>query len=219
MAKKIYPSNDAEFAVWLTNFINKADVYKDQLNLSDFQISALQAKLTSFNTNLALKQQKKEESVAQTALVKDERTDLNEEVGLFNNAFKSIKGLASNIIEELGLSVNEGNFGNVPPTAPSDLVVTGTSDGTNSLKWKRGGNRQGTTFIIEAKIGNSENWVMIDAVTGASYKHKDQTPGVKIQYRIKAKRGEFESGYTNTAVVYGYKGKKGKSLKRKKLLE
>ncbi len=203
MASKIYPSNDAEFAVWLANFINKAEAYKSQLNLSGAQITALQTKLTQFNTDIALKQQKKEESVAQTALVANERKDLNKDIGLLNNGFKAIDGLASNILEEIGLNVNETNFGNVMPSAPSDLVATGTSDGTNSLKWSKNGNRQGTLFIIEAKIGDSTNWVMIDAVTSSAYKHKNQTPGVKIQYRIKAKRGEFESGYTNTAVVYG----------------
>jgi hypothetical protein len=83
------------------------------------------------------------------------------------------------------------------------LVATGTSDGTNSLKWNRSGNRQGTTFIIEAKIGDSNVWTMIDAVTNSTYKHKNQTPGVKVQYRVRAKRGDFESGYTNVAVVYG----------------
>ncbi len=203
MASKIYPSNDAEFAVWLANFINKAEAYKSQLNLSGAQITALQTKLAQFNTDIALKQQKKEESVAQTALVANERKGLNKDIGLLNNAFKAIDGLASNILEEIGLNVNETNFGNVMPSAPSDLVATGTSDGTNSLKWSKNGNRQGTLFIIEAKIGDSTNWVMIDAVTSSAYKHKNQTPGVKIQYRIKAKRGEFESGYTNTAVVYG----------------
>lgn len=157
MAKKIYPANDAEFAIWLANLINKSTTYKTELNLTDAKIVALQAKLTSFNTNVARKPQKKEESVAQTTLVKDERTDLNKDVSLLNNAVKAIDGLPANIIEELGFSVNESNFGNVAPSAPTDLVATGTSDGTNLLKWNRNGNRQGTTFIIEAKIGNSEN--------------------------------------------------------------
>ena len=203
MANKIYPSNDAEFAVWLANFINKATEHKTALNLTNPQITALEAKLVAFNANLALKQQKKEESVGQTALVRDERKDLNKDVGLLNNGFKAIDGLASNILEELGLSVNESNFGASTPSAPADLVATGTSDGVNSLKWNRSGNRQGTLFIIEAKLGDSNVWVMIDAVTGSNYKHKNQTPGVKAQYRVKAKRGDLESGYTNTAVVYG----------------
>ena len=141
MANKIYPSNDAEFAVWLANFINKAETYKSQLNLGGAQITSLQAKLAQFNSDIALKQQKKEESVAQTALVANERKDLNRDIGLLNNGFKAIAELPSNIIEEIGLSVNESNFGSVMPLAPSDLVVTGTSDGTNSLKWNRNGNR------------------------------------------------------------------------------
>ncbi|MGC2235064.1 MAG: fibronectin type III domain-containing protein [Pyrinomonadaceae bacterium] len=203
MAKTIYPSNDAEFAVWLANFINKASDNKTTLKLNDAQVSALEAKLAAFNTNLALKQQKKEESVAQTALVGNLRADLNKDIGLLNNGFKGIDGLASNIIEELGLSANESKFGSSTPSAPVDLVSTGTSDGTNSLKWNRSGNRQGTTFIIEAKIGDSNVWTMIDAVTNSNYKHKNQTPGVKVQYRVKAKRGDLESGYTNIAVVYG----------------
>jgi len=203
MAKKIYPANDAEFAIWLANFILKADLHKSVLNLTATQITELNTKLSEFNTDLALKQQKKEESVAQTALVKNQRKFLNKLVGLLNQGFKGIDGLASNILEELGLDPNEGNFSNTPPSAPTDLVATGTSDGVNSLKWNRNGNRQGTTFIIEAKIANSADWLMIDAVTGSKYKHKNQTPGVKVQYRIRAKRGELESGTSNTAVVYG----------------
>lgn len=203
MANNIYPSNDAEFAVWLANFINKAQTHKAALHLSDAQILALEAKLSAFNANIALKQQKKEESVAQTALVRDERKDLNKDIGLINKAVKSIDGLPSNIIEELGLNANTGNFGGSTPAAPADLVATGTSDGVNSLKWNRSGNRQSTVFIIEAKIGDSANWTIIDAVTSATYKHTNQIPGVKVQYRVKAKRGNSESGYTNVAVVYG----------------
>lgn len=203
MAKPIYPSNDAEFALWFANLINKGATHKTTLKLTTEQLSALGEKLTAFNENLALKQQKREESVAQTALVKNLRDDLNKEVGLLNNGFKGIDGLPSNIIEELGLNVSDDRNAGSTPNAPADLVATGTSDGTNSLKFSRSGNRQGTTFIIEAKIGDSNSWVMMDAVTGSNYKHKNQTPGVKVQYRVKAKRGDLESGYSNTAVVYG----------------
>ena len=44
---------------------------------------------------------------------------------------------------------------------------------------------------------------IIDVVTSSAYDHTNQTPGVKSQYRIKAKRGDLESGPSNTAVVYG----------------
>ena len=203
MAKTFYPTNDAEFAVWFANLLSKATANKTILKLDDAKLTALDTKLNGFNTNLALKQQKKEESTAQTTLVSNWRKDLNKEVGLLNTGFKGIEGLPPNLLEELGLKVSEGSVGTTPPVAPADLVVMGTSDGVNALKWNRSGNRQGTTFIIEAKIGNASGWTIIDAVTGSTYKHKNQTPGVTAQYRVKAKRGESESGFSNTAVVYG----------------
>jgi hypothetical protein len=202
MAKTFYPPNDAEFAVWLANLLNKTTVNKTTLKVSDAKLTTLDAKLIAFNENLALKQQKKEESTAQTTLVGNLRKDLNKEVGLLNTGFKGIEDLPPHLLEELGLSVNEGSSGITPPSVPLDLVVMGTSDGVNALKWKRNGNRQGTTFIIEAKIGDLKIWTMIDAVTGSAYKHKNQTPGVEAQYRVKAKRGELESGSSNSAVVY-----------------
>jgi hypothetical protein len=203
MATKFYPANDAEFAVWLAILLNKASLNKTTLQVTEERLTALNTKLSAFNENLALKRQKREESIAQTTLVGNLRKDLNKEISLLNNGFKAIDGLPPNLLEELGLSVNEGSSGTTPPSAPADLVVTGTSDGVNSLKWNRSGNRQGTTFLIEAKIGSAENWVIIDAVTGSNHKHKNQTPGVKAQYRVKAKRGELESGFSNTAIVYG----------------
>ncbi|MEQ1605775.1 MAG: fibronectin type III domain-containing protein [Pyrinomonadaceae bacterium] len=203
MATRIYPVNDAEFAIWLKNFINKSNANLAALNMTAAQTADLQAKLTTFEGDLDLKQQKKEESVAQTALVKTERAELNKIVGLLNNGIKSIDGLAPNIIEEIGLNVNESTGSGSAPTAPSDLVVTGTSDGTNHLKWKRNGNRQGTIFVIEGKFGDAATWTIVDVVTSSNYDHTNQTPGVKAQYRIKAKRGDLESGPSNTAVVYG----------------
>jgi hypothetical protein len=203
MAKSFYPANDAEFAVWFANLLNKSTGNKTILKLTAERLTALDAKLNAFNENLALKQQKKDEATAQTTLVRNLRKDLNREAGLLNTGFKGIEDLPPNVLEELGLKVGEGSVGTTPPAAPADLVVTGTSDGVNSLKWNRSGNRQGTMFIIEGRIGDSKIWTIIDAVTGSSYKHKNQTPGVTAQYRVKAKRGELESGYTNPAVVYG----------------
>lgn len=203
MARTFYPANDAEFAVWFANLLNKATANKTILNLTDERLAALEAKLNAFNTNLALKQQKRDEATAQTTLVSNLRKDLNKESSLLNIGVKGIEGLLPNLLEELGLKVSEGSVGTTPPVAPSNLVVTGTSDGVNALKWSRSGNRQGTTFIIEARIGDSKIWTIIDAVTGSSYKHKNQTPGVTAQYRVKAKRGELESGFSNSAVVYG----------------
>jgi hypothetical protein len=202
MAKNFYPANDAEFALWLANFSNKTNINKAILGISGDQLTALASGLQDFNTDLALKQQKQEESVAQTSKVRDSRKSLNKLVGQLNALFKTNDAVASSLIEELGLNSSENSLNALAVNTPSDLVVNGTSDGINHLKWNRGNNRQGTLFIVEVKTGEATNYVMVDAVTNSAYEHKNQTPGVKATYRIKGKRGEIESGYSNNAVVY-----------------
>jgi len=203
MAKRLYPSNDADFAVWAANLIKKATDNKAALDLSDARLAALEGKITNFDENLALKRRKKDESKAQTTLVKGLRSDLNGEMSLLNSEFKAIDDLPPDILEEMGLTPNKKRSASVAPFEPSELIVSGTSDGVNSLKWNRNGNRPGTMFIIEARIGEADDWAMIDVVTGSTYKHRNQKPGVTAQYRVKAKRGELESGSSNMAVVYG----------------
>lgn len=203
MANTFYPSNDAEFAIWLANFVAKAAIYQTELGLTQTELDKLEADLLEFNAGLNLKQQKKEESIAQTAFVRGKRKNINTDIGLFNNKLKSISGLASNIVEEIGFNVDDNSLTKVTPNTPNSLVVTGTSDGINHLKWNRAGNRQGTMFVIEAKIGTSESWTIINTVTSARLEHINQTPGVKATYRVKAKRGDLESGYSNVALVYG----------------
>ncbi len=203
MAKTFYPTNDAEFAIWLANFTNKSSANKSALGLTGEQITALETGLAEFNNDLALKQQKKEESTSQTSKVRSSRKKLNKLVGKLNTAYKSKEEVNNGLLEELGLGSKDNAVNATSAGTPSDLVVTGTSDGINHLKWNRGGNKQGTMFIIEAKSGDAANFTIIDAITSSIYEHTNQTPGVKTQYRIKAKRGEVTSGYSNSAMVYG----------------
>jgi hypothetical protein len=203
MSKLYYPVNDAEFALWLANFTNKSIANKSALGITNDQITVLETGLAEFNTDLAMKQQKQEESVAQTSKVRDSRKSLNKLVGQLNSLFKTNSAVSSSLIEELGLNSKDSNLNATSAGTPSDLVVTGTSDGINHLKWNRGNNKQGTMFIVEAKIGDALTFVIVDAVTSSFYEHTNQNPGIKTQYRIKAKRGEITSGYSNVGVVYG----------------
>jgi Domain of unknown function (DUF4365) len=119
-----------------------------------------------------------------------------------NELVKNDSVVTNSTVEQLGFSASKTVNTSSTPNTPTDLVGKGTSDGINSLKWSRNGNRQGVMFIIEAKIGDSANYVMVDAVTGSRFEHVDQIPGVKIQYRVKAKRSNAESGFSNVAIVY-----------------
>ena len=202
MASSYYPANNAEFLIWLINFIAVATANKAALGLSNEQISALSTLQTDFGAQLNDQQAKKEAATAATTLVKGSRKFLNSEIGSLNAIFKANKNVAADLIESLGLNANGDSAVSSVPVAPVDLVVTGLSNGTNTLKFGGGGNNRRTNYIIEAKIGDSANYVFVAVTTKTRYEHKNQTPGVRVFYRVKAVRGDLESAYSNEAVIY-----------------
>lgn len=202
MAKTYYPNNNAEFLIWLANFIAVATVKKDVLGLSDDQIAELSALRTRFDTQLNDQQAKKEAAVAATTLVGDTRKNLNEEIGSMNAVFKANKNIPADVIEALGLSATGDSGSSHAPVAPVDLVVTGSSNGTNTLKFGASGNKNRTNYIIEAKIGDAADYTFVAVTTKTRFEHKNQAPGVRVFYRVKAVRGDLESAYSNEAVIY-----------------
>ena len=57
-------------------------------------------------------------------------------------------------------------------------------------------------YVIEALLGDTNGFQMVDVVTDTKYIHKGQTPGVMIVYRVRAKRGDNLSIPSNEAAVY-----------------
>lgn len=202
MAKTIYPANNAEFLIWLINFITVATANKAALDLSDPQIEALETLQLQFGTQLNEQQAKKEAATASTTLVKSSRKNLNSEISFLNAIFKANKNISANLIESLGLNANGDSVSSSVPVAPVDLVATGLSNGTNRLKFGNGGNRARTNYIIEAKIGAATEYSFVAVTSKTRFEHKNQTPGVRVFYRVKAVHGDFESAYSNEAVIY-----------------
>jgi hypothetical protein len=88
------------------------------------------------------------------------------------------------------------------PITPTDLVATADAAGTNSLKWDDAGNATGIQYVVEGKVGNAAVFSTVDVVTARTYRHTGQTPGVKVEYRVRARRGNAISDPSNVAVVY-----------------
>jgi hypothetical protein len=92
----------------------------------------------------------------------------------------------------------------VRPKKPNGLAATGYSNGVNVLKFK-GNNRPGSvTYVVEARIGDAADWVMIGISKKQTFRHIGFKPGVPVRYRIRAEaaRGNF-SAYSNEAGIYG----------------
>lgn len=103
---------------------------------------------------------------------------------------------------EIGLKIRDANPSPVTPNTPTRLVVNGQDNGINLLKWDRNGNTNPTQYIIEARIAPAATFSMIDSVTRTVYEHEGVTPGVKAEYRVRARRATRMTGYSNVAIVY-----------------
>jgi hypothetical protein len=88
------------------------------------------------------------------------------------------------------------------PITPTDLVAVADASGTNSLKWSDAGNATGIQYVVEAKIGTVMEFSTVDVVTARTLRHTGRTPGQKVEYRVRARRGAAISDPSNVAVVY-----------------
>lgn len=86
------------------------------------------------------------------------------------------------------------------PAAPSNLVATPTSSTTINLTWSDNATNE-TGYIVEAKAGGS-GFVQIDPVlppNATSTTISGATAGVTFTFRVKARNGAGDSGYSNEA--------------------
>lgn len=202
MADSFYKLSNAEFIIWLQNMLttvenNNAVALIDQ-NLLDTTGSGR----VVLATNLGERQSIKDILAGKNVEIRTNRKDLNKKVSKIQIALKNNENISNSFIEQAGFNVSDGVKSPIVPIQPTDLVASGTSDGTNRMKFNRNGNKSGVLFIIEAQIGDSTVWMMIDAIKTTKYEHKNQTPGVKIRYRVRAKSGDLISSPSNVASVY-----------------
>lgn len=187
---------------FLGNFISVADANKAELNITTATITSLNDVKTLLDTKIANRQTKQEEAVAATSEMNQTAKNAVDLVSLVNNGIKSNKAIPESLIELLGLDANDNSLTPIVPVAPTDLVAEGRSNGINYLRWKSGGNKPRTTYIVEAKIGDAPNYVFVTVSTKLRFEHKNQTPGVRVFYRVKAVHGDLESPFSNEAVIY-----------------
>jgi hypothetical protein len=91
----------------------------------------------------------------------------------------------------------------VTPQAPFELSAAGYSNGVNSLTFSGNNSPSTVTYIIEAKIGMSDQYAIVGTSRKQSFKHTGVKPGEKIQYRIRAQTARgLVSAWSNEAIVY-----------------
>lgn len=193
-------SNSA-FKVVLDEFITKTNGKAANYGLTQSLIDQIIAGNDTFGDDINNQALKKAEAKASTTKLNGTRETLDE---LYAKAKRTAKdsGVSADKLAEINFEADDTGKSAVVPQTPLDLLVEGFSNGKNSLKWNRNGNKPGTIFIVEAKTGDETKFSIVGTTTKSNFDHKDQKPGVKQVYRVRAQRGDDFSDYSNEAVVY-----------------
>jgi len=91
----------------------------------------------------------------------------------------------------------------VHPETPTELSASGFSNCVNILRFTGNNLPNRARYLIEPKIGDASEYVIVGISKAQRFKHMEVTPGVQYQYRIYAQtaRGQV-SDFSNEAVVY-----------------
>jgi len=172
------------------------------LSLTGYDLAALTQSQATVNTALA-------DAVAAQAsakaAVKTKQAALRASEKLLRTYAKKIganPNVPAPLLKQLGLAARKPAT-HTPPVVPAALTVSGQTDGTNTLAWNTMGNKQGTMYLVEYQNTANGGWTLLDTTTRAKYAATGFIPGQRTSYRVRAKRSEQTSAYSNEAVIYG----------------
>ncbi len=193
---------DTDFDAQMVALIAVLAANEAAYGLSAGATSALSAALATFDSALTAANTAKAASNVAVAAKDQARNDLE---GLVRPLIRQIQEnpvVTDELRSQAGIPIRDTVRTTSAPVAPSDLVATADAAGTNLLRWNGAGNSSGIQFVVEAKIGTSPDFNIIDVVTATSYRHTGRTAGVPVLYRVLARRGSQTSNPSNIAGVY-----------------
>jgi hypothetical protein len=193
------PASDLGYQRWLTQFTARCVENEKALGLTEEQIATLTEQSEAFSAlNKSIKEKKKalQGDIAQKVKT---RRDSIATVRAIARQVKANTSVSPGMVSSLGIVKSRASG---PVATVSGLVVKGNSEGVNYLTWDRNGNVQGTVFLIECRLANSEKWDFVAAVTKSSYDDEGQIPGQTKFYRITSIRSGKSSNQSGPVIIY-----------------
>lgn len=201
MGSENIPRKDAQFLTWLENFSTVTAANATTLGLTTGQVTTLAAYVTLFQNAYEANELGK---VAAKSLVADKdskRVAAEAMARTYAKQFLANPNIPVLLKGDLGLKVAPTPLG--PVSVPTDLAVNSLANGTNKLKWKRDGNAQSTSFVIEAASTLTGPYTIIGTTTQAKFSVSGNLPGTVVYYRVSAQRGGTASDPCAPVVTYG----------------
>ncbi len=194
--------SDKEIPSYTDNFNKEADTYKTELKIAIEDITILNNTALDFQTKLNASVAAQIAATEAVVAKNNSRKALEETYKEYIAKFQADKQLPDTIRAALKITIKDTTPTPRIPHQPQDLVVKGIPEGENQLNWDAGENKPGMMYQIEAQTDVNVGFVLVDVVTKTKYDHKHQTPGVRVDYRVRAKRDDELSIPSNIATVY-----------------
>ncbi len=196
------PKPDGEAVAYTETLITALESDEVAYGITPAQSLALRAAHTDFENSLNASNTKKGEAQIAVADKDTKRTALEAALRPIVAQIQVNPVVTDSSRVAAGIPIRDTTRTFSAPVTPTDLVATADAAGTNSLKWSDAGNATGIQYVVEAKIGAATEFAMVDAVTARTYRHTGRTPGQRVEYRVRARRGAAISDPSNVAVVY-----------------
>ena len=201
MAGTYYPTKDAEFSIWLGNFISVASGNLTALGLVAADIDPVKSIQPTYAANLSDVENKKTDLASSVETKDATKAFIIQNTRIIVNKIQANPAVTPALKAKLGISTRDGGQNPTHPIPPADLIADLLSDGRIELKWNRNGNAPSTKFVVECSVSGTKEWKLLDVVTKTSYIHAGHPLGTPIKYVVRARRGDEISGTSNSAVI------------------
>lgn len=195
------PTKEGDLVPWTENFIAVANANLAIIGMTAPDITTLKTKQTEYSTGLNSAIAKQAEAKAATDSKNIKKSALTDNIRMLARQIQAKPGVPENLKVQLGIKNP-----NMPPSPSAPLIPMNltleTISGTNiRLRWGRGGNSQGTIFVVESSDKPDTNFIMIDSTTKTTIDTSLNTHSATLYFRVKAKKNDQTSDPSNVVMI------------------
>jgi len=199
------PNSDDELVFWGLQFVTAATANFTAAGLNMTQITDFNTVTTGFNDKVKTVDTKREDYKSAVKAKDTQRKTMGNAARELNRIVQSKTTATPEVKAKLGLKTRQKGE-KTAPNPPKGLSVTGNSLGENFLEWQRNGNTATTTFEIFCRTNGMGEWVFLASTNAVKHTHQGATPGVQTEYRVRARRRDVYSTFSEIAIIYASNG-------------
>lgn len=115
---------------------------------------------------------------------------------------QSAPGVSDDTRRAAGIPVRDKVRSVLAPVMVIGLVATLDGAAAALLSWNSNGNGSGVQYRVEKRIAGAGEWLLVDAINPTRLRVTGLTPGVRVDFRVIARRGAANAEPSNVASIY-----------------